>query len=152
MSEQQINRCGDCYSCCKSYASVNPNEIEVVRLDVKYDWGRCNKLCDNNRCTIYENRPRTCSDFECLYVESDLPEQYLPERVGFVTQLRKTNDEFQLHIVPNESRKYNIDPKKFHDDNLDNILVMKQTAEETWSVIVRHISVQCHSGGIRYEC
>jgi len=35
---------------------------------------RCKQLGDDNRCTIYESRPRICSDYEpgvCDYSESD---------------------------------------------------------------------------------
>jgi Fe-S-cluster containining protein len=113
-------------------------------LDIQYEWDRCNKLCDNNRCTIYDNRPKTCSDFECLYVESDLPEEYLPEKVGFVTNLRRDEYGLFLNIVPNESKKYNIDARKFGEENMENILVMKKTAEEMWFRLgTMHVSSQC---------
>ena len=119
--QQQIDRCGDCHSCCKSFGWIDNNQIRLIELDIQYEWDRCNKLCDNNRCTIYDNRPKTCSDFECLYVESDLPEEYLPEKVGFVTDLRRDEHGLFLNIVPNESKKYNIDARKFGEENIENI-------------------------------
>lgn len=150
--QQQIDRCGDCHSCCKSFGWIDNNQIRLIELDIQYEWDRCNKLCDNNRCTIYDNRPKTCSDFECLYVESDLPEEYLPEKVGFVTDLRKDEHGLFLNIVPNESKKYNIDARKFGEENIENILVMKKTAEEMWSVPVKQINVSCINGEHLLEC
>ena len=144
MSGQQIDRCGDCYSCCKSFGEVG-SRIEAIQLDIEYEWGRCNKLCDNNRCTIYDKRPKPCSTFECLYVESDLPEEYLPEKVGFVTSMRVDAEGHFLNIVPNESAKYNIDPTDFYWENKDNIDVMRKTAEEVWSVKVHTVNVACAS-------
>lgn len=150
--QQQIDRCGDCHSCCKSFGWIDNNQIRLIELDIQYEWDRCNKLCDNNRCTIYDNRPKTCSDFECLYVESDLPEEYLPEKVGFVTDLRRDEHGLFLNIVPNESKKYNIDARKFGEENIENILVMKKTAEEMWSVPVKQINVSCINGEHLLEC
>lgn len=150
--QQQIDRCGDCHSCCKSFGWIDDNQIRLIELDIQYEWDRCNKLCDNNRCTIYDNRPKTCSDFECLYVESDLPEEYLPEKVGFVTDLRRDEHGLFLNIVPNESKKYNIDARKFGEENIENILVMKKTAEEMWSVPVKQINVSCINGEHLLEC
>ena len=149
MIEQQIDRCGDCYSCCKSYSSLSDNQIELIDLDIQYEFDRCSKLCSNNRCTIYDKRPKTCSNYECLYVESDLPEEYLPEKVGFVTQLRRDGEGLFLNIVPNESKKYNIDPHKFYNENKDNILVMKKTAEEMWFLPVKDIIITTYNGEIQ---
>ena len=103
--EQQIDRCGDCHSCCKSFGWIDDNQIKLIELDIQYEWDRCSKLCDNNRCTIYDKRPQTCSDFECLYVESDLPEEYLPDKIGFVTEMRIDAEGHFLNIVPNQSAK-----------------------------------------------
>jgi len=57
-----------------------------------------------------------------------------------------------LNIVPNESKKYNIDARKFGEENIENILVMKKTAEEMWSVPVKQINVSCINGEHLLEC
>lgn len=42
---------------------------EVVRhervIPYRHDTGRCPFLGEDNRCTIYEDRPQSCRDFEC---------------------------------------------------------------------------------------
>ena len=150
--QQQIDRCGDCHSCCKSFGEISSNLIELINLDIQYEYGRCNKLCSDNRCTIYETRPKSCAEFECLYVESDLPIEFLPETVGFVTDLRIDAKGSFLNIVPNESRKHKIDPQTFYDENYDNINVMKTTAEDVWSVKIINININSDMGEIDIEC
>jgi len=144
--EQQIDRCGDCHSCCKSFGWIDDNQIKLIDLDIQYEWDRCNKLCDNNRCTIYSTRPQSCNDFECLYVESDLPEEYLPDTIGFVTNLRYDQKGHFLNIVPNESGKTGVTPEEFWTNNYENIHVMKTTAEEVWAVPVYAINIATASG------
>jgi|TARA_B110000977_G_scaffold100080_1_gene131368 hypothetical protein len=144
--EQQIDRCGDCHSCCKSFGSVSSNRIEIIELGIDYKWSRCNKLCDNNRCTIYSTRPQTCTDFECVYVESNLPEEYLPDTIGYVTDLRVDNGGHFLNIIPHESGKSGVTPTEFWKNNYKSIHVMKTTAEEVWSVVVHSINIATASG------
>jgi len=148
--EQQIDRCGDCHSCCKSFGALQSNQIQLIDLGIQYEWGRCNKLCDNNRCTIYETKPQSCSDYECVYVESDLPVEYIPERVGFVTNLRTYKNVHYLDVTPNESRKHNFTSEQFFRDNYRNIITMKETAEEIWSVTVPMIRVCTAAGEERF--
>ena len=143
MSLQQIDRCGDCHSCCKSFGFLDENKIVIKSLDIHYEWGRCNKLADNNRCSIYDDRPKTCSKFKCLYIESDLPKKYLPKNIGFVTQLKRDKNGPFLTIVPHESKKTNVDPRDFWNNNYKNILVMKETAERMWSIDIPSIKIAC---------
>ena len=34
MSGQQIDRCGDCHSCCKSFGWIDDNQITLFELDI----------------------------------------------------------------------------------------------------------------------
>lgn len=149
--EQQIDRCGDCHSCCKSFGWIDDNQIKLIELDIQYEWDRCSKLCDNNRCTIYDKRPQTCSDFECLYVESDLPEEYLPEKIGFVTEMRMDAEGHFLNIVPNQSAKSGVTPEEFWENNYKNIHVMITTAEEVWAIKVHTINISTASGSQNFN-
>jgi Fe-S-cluster containining protein len=152
MTEQQIDRCGDCHSCCKSFSDVgtsgvyeDPNLISA--LNITYEYDRCNQLNSDNRCIIYEKRPNTCRSFECLYVESDLPEKYLPENVGFVTNVRRNNSlGINLQITINRSKSRNINADSWIDENIKNIIFMKDTAEEMWDMPIDKIAVSCYNG------
>ena len=145
MSTQQISKCEDCYSCCKSFGKLN-DELK----DIGPQWNRCVKLCSNNRCTVYESRPNGCSTYKCLYIDLDISNDYLPERVGFVTDLRSGPSGKYLNIIPNESGTYNIDPAKFYIDNIENIMTMKKETESQFSIHIDVINVSCKKGGALY--
>ena len=152
MTEQQIDRCSDCHSCCKSFSDIgtsgvyeDPNLISA--LNITYEYDRCNQLNSDNRCSIYEKRPNTCRSFECLYVESDLPEKYLPENVGFVTNVRRDiSIGTYLQITINNSKSRNINVDSWIDENIKNIIFMKDTAEEMWDIPIDKIGVSCYNG------
>jgi hypothetical protein len=76
--------CGTCTACCRSgfFIHIEPDEVATLRRIPKalrfpapgrpaghvvlgYDeHGRCPMLVDD-RCSIYEDRPRTCRQFDC---------------------------------------------------------------------------------------
>jgi hypothetical protein len=76
--------CGGCTACCTSspFVHIGPDEVETLaripsellfpapRMPVGHvllgydDHGRCPMLTDD-RCSIYENRPRTCRTYDC---------------------------------------------------------------------------------------
>lgn len=152
MTEQQIDRCGDCHSCCKSFSDVSTSGVYedpnlISALNITYEYDRCNQLNSDNRCIIYEKRPNTCRSFECLYVESDLPEKYLPENVGFVTNVRRDiSIGTYLQITINNSKSRNINADSWIDENIKNIIFMKDTAEEMWDIPIDKIGVSCYNG------
>lgn len=82
-------------------------------------------LCEDNRCSIYSDRPISCKEFECVYIKSDLSNEWIPEKVGFVTFLLR--DMKTVLVVPNESKYLDIDYWK--RTNSDKIDFMKKTAE-----------------------
>lgn len=84
-SNDNNNPCGDCDACCK-YVSVEidkpvtKTEVEDVKfylyhkgvsvyIDEENDWyilfeSKCDKLNSNGACTIYEDRPPICRNYE----------------------------------------------------------------------------------------
>ena len=76
--------CGTCSACCRSayFVHIEPDEVETLRrvpvellapapgrplghVVLGYDeQGRCPML-DDDRCSIYDHRPRTCRTFDC---------------------------------------------------------------------------------------
>lgn len=76
--------CGDCTACCKSslFVHIKPDETKTIEQIPKellfpvpglphghvlmgYDeLGKC-PMFQNNQCSIYEFRPRTCREFDC---------------------------------------------------------------------------------------
>jgi len=145
MSTQQISKCEDCYSCCKAFG-----ELDSELNDIGPKWNRCTKLCSNNRCTIYDSRPDPCGTYKCLYIDLKINKEYLPERIGFVTDLRSGPSGKYLNIIPNESGTYNIDPAEFYIDNIENIMTMKKESESQFSIHIDVINVSCEKGNAQY--
>ena len=76
--------CGACTACCRSsmFVHIGPDEVETLRrvplallfpapgrpaghMVLGYDeHGRCPMLLDD-RCSIYDHRPRTCRTYDC---------------------------------------------------------------------------------------
>jgi hypothetical protein len=72
--------CGDCQACC--------TVVGVQELD-KPHWTRCLHQCASG-CAIYEQRPRTCHGYSCLWAAGLLEgdEERRPDRLGIILDLR----------------------------------------------------------------
>lgn len=57
-------RCSGCGECCKHINVAVENTKHLKELEFPYKWdesGRCDKLGEDNRCTVYNNRPLLCN-------------------------------------------------------------------------------------------
>lgn len=154
MIQQQFDRCGDCHSCCKSFSDIGGGDDPrlISALDITYEYDRCSQLNSDNRCNIYEKRPKTCSAFECLYLESDLPEKYIPRDIGFVTNVRGNYGfGINLQITPHQSKSRDLNVDVWVEENIEHIKVMKDTAEDMWGMPIDKIAVSCYNGDKIFE-
>ena len=60
--------CSGCGCCCKRIDEllVNTDKLEspmkeILHFPYNHENGRCEKLGENNECTVYENRPVVCN-------------------------------------------------------------------------------------------
>lgn len=88
-----VNTCGDCTACCTT--------MGVAELD-KAPARRCPHQCAAG-CGIYETRPPTCREFECVWLQGtfhgDPREASLrPDLFGFVL-VAADPARFGLHVV-----------------------------------------------------
>jgi hypothetical protein len=82
------NRCGSCTLCCKL--------LEIGELEKPKDhW--CTHCTPGSGCRIYENRPASCRDFACLWLQSQEEAKPLPP------ELRPDKSKVVLYF--NEDRK-----------------------------------------------
>lgn len=67
-----MNNCGDCQICC-----------EVLSIpEIDKDPGlRCKNQCKTG-CSIYKDRPESCKQFRCLYLESNWLKELRPDKSG----------------------------------------------------------------------
>jgi len=75
--------CSSCGSCCKRAGVVAGLNINLDAENPLYfpyscdETGRCEKLTDDNKCSVYDNRPLVCNVKElCLFLEQDPKEFY----------------------------------------------------------------------------
>jgi len=72
--------CGDCNLCCK-LPHINPTHIKNKPFKKKgFTW--CENCKIGEGCTVYNNRPKTCKDFECFYLIGFQKER--PNKGGFL--------------------------------------------------------------------
>jgi len=74
-------KCVGCGLCCKVFNFAHdpkaPKHIDEFLGEltiVPIGYGRCNHLGDDNRCKIYDTRPKMCREFNCW--EHDLRVAY----------------------------------------------------------------------------
>jgi hypothetical protein len=60
-------------------------------IGVKPQFQSCPKLTECGQCGIYEDRPKTCSDFQCAWLTGELPERFAPKDCGFVVNIQTAN-------------------------------------------------------------
>lgn len=86
--------CGGCQACC--------TVVGVKELD-KPHWRRCSHQCESG-CAIYEDRPRSCRGYSCLWaaglLEGDEP--YRPDRLGVILDLRTASEAPSDSVKPGD--------------------------------------------------
>jgi hypothetical protein len=79
----RVRSCGDCDACCTALA-VDDHEDGPKPAGV-----RCPSLRSSARrlargCLIYATRPASCRDYECGWLQGLMPDDFRPDRVGFI--------------------------------------------------------------------
>ena len=93
--------CGDCTMCCKL--------VGVQELDKPRDtW--CEHCEIGKGCSIYEDRPQSCDDFECLWLQSQsksdpMGEHLRPDRCKVVLGAT-TKGNVQAFVDPGRADAY----------------------------------------------
>lgn len=101
------NHCGDCNACCKRFSIP---EIKWMGGDAKPKDILCDKYC--NGCTIYEERPKPCVDYECLWlkinsVNNSLPVSLRPDNCDVMVTARF--EEGVGHLLLDEVKENSFD-------------------------------------------
>lgn len=84
-----MKSCGDCTACCTLLPVTELNKPRNV-------------LCEHCEvgCSIYKDRPQSCVDFNCAYLQADnTPESLRPDKCGIMF-IKKTNRIFAGYLVP----------------------------------------------------
>jgi hypothetical protein len=86
--------CNGCQACC---TVVGVQELR------KPHWTRCQHQCDTG-CAIYEDRPRSCQGYSCLWAAGLLEEDETlrPDRLGIILDLRTDEDSSSDSVKPGD--------------------------------------------------
>jgi hypothetical protein len=86
--------CGDCQACC--------TVVGVQELS-KPHWTRCRHQCGTG-CAIYEERPRSCRGYSCLWAAGllDGDERRRPDRLGIIFDLRTAEHTASNSVRPGD--------------------------------------------------
>lgn len=72
--------CGDCYACCDGYM------IHKVYGNQFGNGKKCCFLVDKS-CTIYKDRPHSCSYYQCAWSQQLLPEWMKPNECNVIVSV-----------------------------------------------------------------
>ena len=67
-----MNKCGECKVCCTIFSIPELNKPKNMA---------CENIC-NGKCSIYNSRPDSCKNFNCLYITNSLKKEMRPDRCG----------------------------------------------------------------------
>jgi hypothetical protein len=100
--ELKFRDCGDCNECCK-WLIVD----DIHGHDVK-PGKPCFYLCEEKNCTIHEQRPEVCRNYQCAWSQGILPIWMKPNKSNAVINVEKwgPNKEYQLLRVTETGKKY----------------------------------------------
>lgn len=123
-----MNICGECTLCCRVLPFTHQSSIfdkynERYKYDIIYPPGKsCNKVCSTG-CSIHDNKPKICKEFECDYILLELEEKFKPSNCGFLCRLKlKTDfdieggDEIWIHYEGKDPK-----PEDFYKDKKELI-------------------------------
>src|SRR5262245_23362328 len=66
------------------------------------------RLCDVGKgCTIYPERPPSCQEFKCLWLQGIGPDSIRPDRSKVVMAATKDDKEVHMHVDPNRPDAWN---------------------------------------------
>jgi hypothetical protein len=107
--EDSTKVCGDCKLCCKVYPMPIFNKPDKV-------W--CQHAVGSG-CGIYDQRPLICRDFVCVWLKSNLPEKYRPDKCGVIVRIAAELNGHYIYVV---SESYDGAWLRKHAEELISIL------------------------------
>lgn len=89
----EFRPCGDCTGCCQGILAVN------VHGNLAQGRRPCYFLVDN-KCTIYNERPSVCRNYQCAWSQGILDEDMRPDKCGIMVSVADAEDGSQyLKVV-----------------------------------------------------
>lgn len=106
--------CGTCSLCCKV---LGISDLTPPKPPGK--WCSYAKPGSDRACTIYEQRPASCRDFECGWLANDGAPELRPDRIHLtITGESKKMDAYIVHVDPGYPGAENSEPARIMLQNL----------------------------------
>lgn len=86
--EINFRPCGECTECC------NGSLEHRVYGNYVGNFKPCSFLVSKD-CTIYKDRPQTCSNYQCAWTQNLLPEDMRPDKSGVLVSVEFDQDKKQ---------------------------------------------------------
>ena len=84
--------CGECTLCCKLMGVP-----ELKKPSAKW----CESCDQGKGCTVYEERPNSCRNFQCFWLmDENFPDDFRPDRIHALAAFNDTPDSVVLHVDP----------------------------------------------------
>jgi len=134
------NLCGKCDVCCVIYR-IDKSELFWRNTD-KHKHEVCDKLV-NNRCVVYKKRPKTCKQYECLWIQlskkiNKFPLKWRPDNLGLMANTSYNKEgTFLFNIEELEKGKINfnnLDPEI--DSFLKKIFELEKQQKEDTQIVI----------------
>jgi hypothetical protein len=77
--EYKKRECGECNLCCKWLTHEVYGQVITPNNPCRFV-----REC----CTIYEDRPETCKNYQCLWLQGVLPEWMYPHLIGVIVSVK----------------------------------------------------------------
>ena len=90
MSSQRKRTCGNCTACCRPMAVVELFKSVGV-------W--CPHCEQGVGCRVYQNRPLSCGNFQCLWFMGYGKANERPDQVGVLLDLLEVSDDFPEGVL-----------------------------------------------------
>jgi Fe-S-cluster containining protein len=84
--------CGDCNSCCSG---------QLIGDIYGFEMG-CGKKCAfliKEHCSIYDNRPKVCRDYQCAWTQNLFGEDMRPDKIGLMVSVEKNENEQYFKVI-----------------------------------------------------
>lgn len=116
--------CGECVACCTVLAVPALGKNEGVTCEHCITWGGC---------LIYKNRPASCANYACVWLQGLLDQNDRPDKLGLVINFGNGRDIYKL----TGSELFVVQPTKLGSESTDKAVELIRNLSARHYVVVR---------------
>lgn len=97
-----VRTCGHCTACCLTHS------VPEIKKEKGF-W--CPSCSIGKGCKVYQKRPESCREFQCLWLGGTGDDSFRPDRLGAVFSCTEDDKLGQIYCVVYTNKAGPIDPK-----------------------------------------